>query len=42
MDSVVGMRVFARVVETGNFSAAARQLGVAPSSVSRQIGDLED
>ena len=42
MDSVVGMRVFARVVETGNFSAAARQLGVAPSSISRQIGDLED
>ena len=42
MDSVVGMRVFARVVEAGNFSAAARQRGVAPSSVSRQIGELED
>ncbi|MFQ5972297.1 MAG: LysR substrate-binding domain-containing protein [Alphaproteobacteria bacterium] len=41
MDSVAGMRVFARVVEAGSFSAAGRQLGVAPSSVSRQIGDLE-
>ncbi len=36
------MRIFARVVEAGSFSAAGRQLGVAPSSVSRQIGDLED
>ena len=41
MDSVAGMRVFARVVEAGNFSAAGRELGAAPSSVSRQIGDLE-
>ena len=41
MDSVAGMRIFARVVETGSFSAAGRQLGAAPSSVSRQIGDLE-
>ncbi len=42
MDSVAGMRTFARVVEAGSFSAAGRQLGVAPSSVSRQINDLED
>ena len=42
MDSVAGMRIFARVVEAGSFSAAGRQLGAAPSSVSRQIGDLED
>ena len=41
MDSVAGMRVFARVVEVGSFSAAGRELGAAPSSVSRQIGDLE-
>ena len=41
MDSVAGMRIFARVVEAGSFSAAGRQLGVAPSSVSRQINDLE-
>lgn len=42
MDSIAGMRVFTRVVDTGGFSAAARQLDVAPSSVSRQIGELEE
>ena len=42
MDSVAGMRILVRVVEAGGFSAAARQLGVAPSSVSRQINDLEE
>lgn len=41
MDSVAGMRVLVRVVDAGGFSAAARQLGVAPSSISRQITDLE-
>ncbi len=42
MDTVAGMRIVARVVETGSFSAAGRQLGLAPSSGARQIGDLED
>ena len=42
MDSVAGMRILVRVVDSGSFSAAARQLGVAPSSVSRQINDLEE
>ena len=41
MDSVAGMRVFARVVEAGSFSAAGRQIGAVPSSISRQIGELE-
>ncbi|MFQ5982864.1 MAG: LysR substrate-binding domain-containing protein [Woeseiaceae bacterium] len=41
MDSVAGMRTLVRVVEAGSFSAAGRQLGVAPSSISRQINDLE-
>lgn len=41
MDSVAGMRIFSRVVEAGSFSAAGRLLGLAPSSVSRQIGELE-
>lgn len=36
------MAVFARVVETGNFSVAARQLGSTPSTISRQIKKLED
>ena len=42
MDSLGAMRVFSRVVETGGFSAAGRQLGSAPSSVSRRVGELED
>lgn len=42
MDSVAGMRIFARIVEAGSFSAAGRQLGASPSSVSRQINELED
>jgi DNA-binding transcriptional LysR family regulator len=36
------MAVFARVVDAGNFSVAARQLGSTPSTVSRQIKRLED
>ncbi len=42
MDSVAGMRILVRVVDSGSFSAAARQLGVAPSSVSRKINELEE
>ena len=41
-ESLAGIRIFDRVVESGSFSEAARQLGVAPSSVSRQVGELED
>jgi len=42
METLAGIRIFARVVEAGSFSEAGRQLGVAPSSVSRQINELED
>ena len=42
MDTLSGMRLFARVVETGGFSAAGRQVGLNASSVSRQVGRLED
>lgn len=42
MDLASQMILFARVVETGSFSAAARQLGQTPSAVSRQIQQLED
>jgi len=42
MDSFTGLQLFTRTVEAGSFSAAGRELGLVPSSVSRQIGALED
>jgi len=42
MDDLAAMRVFVRVVETGGLSAAGRVMGLAPSSVSRRISELED
>ena len=42
MDRLAGMEVFARVVETGSFSEAARQLGLSKSAVSKQVSALED
>lgn len=41
MDQFLAMRAFVRVVETNSFSAASRQLGVAVSSVTRQVNALE-
>ncbi|HTU99437.1 MAG TPA: LysR family transcriptional regulator, partial [Luteitalea sp.] len=34
--------VFVRVIESGSFTAAARQLGVPKSSASRRVRQLED
>ena len=42
MDTLTGMRLFNKVQETGSFSAAGRAIGLAPSSVSRQISALEE
>ncbi len=42
MDTLHSMRLFAEVVESGSFSAAGRKFGLAASSVSRQVGSLED
>ena len=42
MDIATQMIMFAAVVENGGFSAAARDLNLTPSAVSRQIGQLED
>ena len=42
MDSLAALRVFVRVVAAGSFSAAGRQLDLAPSSVSRRINELEE
>ncbi len=42
MDVVGQMKLFVKVVETGGFTSAARELGVPKSTVSRQIARLED
>lgn len=39
--SSVEMSVFVAAVDAGNFSAAARYLGITPSAVSKQISRLE-
>lgn len=41
MDRLQAMETFTRVVELGNFSAAARQAGVARSVITRQVAALE-
>ncbi len=42
MDNINEMQVFARVVDAGGFSSAARSLNLSPSAVSKQITRLED
>jgi len=41
MDRLDAIRVFMRVVESGSFSAVARELGVGQPTVSKQIAGLE-
>ncbi len=41
MDTLGALSLFAKAVETGSFSEAGRQSGLAPSSVSRRIVELE-
>lgn len=41
MDKLVAYQAFARVVELGSFSAAARELGVAQPTISKQVAALE-
>ena|SRR5437016_1725764 len=42
MDKFAAMRVFVKVAEAGNLSAAGRQLGLSLTSVSRQLLALEE
>lgn len=42
MDRLTQMTVFAAVVRTGSFTGAARDLGIAKSTVSRHVHDLEE
>ena len=41
MDTLVGMRAFARVVESKNFAEAARRLKLSPAMVTKHIQNLE-
>jgi DNA-binding transcriptional LysR family regulator len=42
MDRLAVMRTFVRVVDTGSFSAAARDLNIGQSAVSKAIVQLEE
>ncbi|MBS64537.1 LysR family transcriptional regulator [Salinisphaera sp.] len=42
MDKTTEMTIFVRAVDAGGFSAAARELGLTPSAVSKQIRRLEE
>ena len=41
MDRLEAMQMFVRIVETGNFSAVARQLGTTQPTISKQLTALE-
>jgi DNA-binding transcriptional LysR family regulator len=41
MDRLQAMTAFVRVVETGSFSGAARQIGVGQPAISKTIAQLE-
>jgi len=41
MNNISNMQLFVRVVQEGSFSATARSLGTTPSSVSRQVSQIE-
>src|SRR5271167_5000168 len=41
MDQLEAIRMFVRVVDSGSFSAVARQAGVGQPAVSKQIAALE-
>jgi LysR family transcriptional regulator for bpeEF and oprC len=41
MDRLDAIKIFVRVVESGSFSAVARELGVGQPAVSKQVASLE-
>ncbi|HQU11337.1 MAG TPA: LysR family transcriptional regulator [Acidiphilium sp.] len=42
MDRLTSLTVFAKVAESGGFSAAARRLGMSPAMVSNHVQNLEE
>ena len=41
MDVLLNIKAFLATAQTGSFSAAARQIGVAPSVITKRVGQLE-
>ena len=41
MDSIVAMRSFIRVVETGSFSAVAKEQNTNQATISKRVAGLE-
>ena len=41
MDILLNIKAFLATAQTGSFSAAARQIGVAPSVITKRVGQLE-
>jgi len=42
MDRLHSMRVFSRVIDSGSFAAAAREMNLSPAVVTRLVADLEE
>ena len=42
MDRLEGIKIFVRVVESGSFSAVARELGTGQPAISKQVSALEE
>jgi len=42
MDRLHSMRVFCRVIDSGSFAAAAREMNLSPAVVTRLVADLEE
>ncbi|TMH07850.1 MAG: LysR family transcriptional regulator, partial [Betaproteobacteria bacterium] len=42
MDRLHSMRVFSRVIDSGSFASAAREMNLSPAVVTRLVADLEE
>lgn len=42
MDHITAMRTFVRVVQTGSFSASAREINTSQATISKRVAALED
>jgi len=41
VDQITAMRIFTRLVQTGSFSAVAREMSIGQSTVSKRLAALE-